>query len=485
MISKKQRNIISSKFSGVLIIKGENLTGKTTTAINRILYLKDNYCLYENDDILMIVSNEEEKNDAILKYYKYLENKNMISLFSYIQNKVDIMTFDEFIKKNYGEFDNNKISKSVHYKLLYDCMGILKNSNKRSKILKKQYDEFFLSEFKYIKNRNINQLEDYQKLIRRGRKIECLAPKSLPRNSVTRKIIYELMEMYYLALKENKISDEISILTNKVKGTNYTHLVLDEINKFSKLQLDTLLESMDIKDYSNIILTFNNKDKSIENSLGYEGINIKNLFKEYKNVKTFILKEKFIQKKQEQLCEIKGEEENNLFMESYKFLDIRHNIEFDFAKDTSSEENFILDPNGKGEVLLEDELLDIPIYNDIAAGEPIMINDTFEGAFKMPKYWLKGAESSFILKVKGNSMINANIDDGDYVLIRKQYNANNNDIVAVDLNGNATLKRLNIKDNKVFLMPENEKYEPIEVVDENAMIIGKAIGIIKDKHNYS
>lgn len=83
-----------------------------------------------------------------------------------------------------------------------------------------------------------------------------------------------------------------------------------------------------------------------------------------------------------------------------------------------------------------------------------------------------------MLKVKGDSMIGANIHDGDYVLIRQQTIANNNDIVAIDLDGNATLKRLSIKKDGIFLIPENPKYDPIKVESEDAMIMGTAIGVI-------
>ncbi|MDP4179347.1 MAG: S24 family peptidase, partial [Bacillota bacterium] len=85
----------------------------------------------------------------------------------------------------------------------------------------------------------------------------------------------------------------------------------------------------------------------------------------------------------------------------------------------------------------------------------------------------------FILKVKGDSMINADIDDGDYVLIKKQPFAENNDIIAADLDGSATLKRLKYTKDSAFLMPENEKYSPIPINDDGVRIIGTAVGIIK------
>ena len=85
----------------------------------------------------------------------------------------------------------------------------------------------------------------------------------------------------------------------------------------------------------------------------------------------------------------------------------------------------------------------------------------------------------FILKVKGDSMIGAAIEDGDFVVIRKQGAANNKDIIAVDLEGRATLKRLSIDKNDIILIPENDKYSPISLKNREALVLGVVIGVIK------
>lgn len=111
-----------------------------------------------------------------------------------------------------------------------------------------------------------------------------------------------------------------------------------------------------------------------------------------------------------------------------------------------------------------------------------MMNDEILDEFYLPEYFFKGSKDSFILKVKGDSMIGANIFDGDYVVIRKQSTAVNGDLVAVDLDGNATLKRLSLNNGVPVLMPENEKYDPIFMHDkDDASILGIVIGIIKYK----
>ncbi|WP_341274012.1 LexA family protein [Clostridium saccharobutylicum] len=108
------------------------------------------------------------------------------------------------------------------------------------------------------------------------------------------------------------------------------------------------------------------------------------------------------------------------------------------------------------------------------------MNDLLADNYLLPKSWIRGSSNIFMLKIKGDSMINKNINDGDYVLINKQNFASIGDIVAVDIEGEATLKTYKIKDNKISLMPENDKYEPI-ILDENEFdIIGIAVGLIKN-----
>ena len=77
-------------------------------------------------------------------------------------------------------------------------------------------------------------------------------------------------------------------------------------------------------------------------------------------------------------------------------------------------------------------------------------------------------------------MINANINDGDLVIIRQQNTANNYEIVAVDLDGNTTLKRFVTMGDTVLLMPENPNYEPINVTETQMSILGVAVGVVKN-----
>ena len=123
--------------------------------------------------------------------------------------------------------------------------------------------------------------------------------------------------------------------------------------------------------------------------------------------------------------------------------------------------------------------MEVDVYSDIAAGNPIEINDGVEEKFNLPKSWLERGKDTFILHVKGDSMIEKNINDGDLVVIKKQNTALNNDIVAASLDGEATLKILNTNEKYPKLMPANSRYSEINLIDKEVSILGVAIGIIK------
>lgn len=163
-------------------------------------------------------------------------------------------------------------------------------------------------------------------------------------------------------------------------------------------------------------------------------------------------------------------------IETYEYMDLSHGRCYEFMRDSSNEREIIVEDDDEAQVI------GIPVFNEIAAGAPIFINNDLQGAFYLSNEWIKSPEETFILRIKGDSMINANINDGDLVVIRKQASANNNEIVAVDIDGNATLKRLMIMGSNVILIPENNDYEPIMLPAEEVRIIGVAVGIVKDKN---
>ena len=115
----------------------------------------------------------------------------------------------------------------------------------------------------------------------------------------------------------------------------------------------------------------------------------------------------------------------------------------------------------------------VRVLGSIAAGVPIPAQEEIEGTFPLPLELVQDTEDVFMLRVKGDSMINAGILDGDLVAVRHQPVANNGEIVAAMIDGEATVKRFYKEAKQVKLVAENPDYAPI--VTDNCQILGKVI----------
>ncbi|HEX4472332.1 MAG TPA: transcriptional repressor LexA [Nocardioides sp.] len=118
----------------------------------------------------------------------------------------------------------------------------------------------------------------------------------------------------------------------------------------------------------------------------------------------------------------------------------------------------------------------VPMVGRIAAGGPILAEETLDEVFPLPKQ-LVGEGTLFMLEVRGDSMIEAAICDGDYVVVRQEQTAENGDIVAALIEGEATVKTFQRKDGHVWLMPHNPAYEPID--GTHATILGKVTAVLR------
>jgi repressor LexA len=118
----------------------------------------------------------------------------------------------------------------------------------------------------------------------------------------------------------------------------------------------------------------------------------------------------------------------------------------------------------------------VPVLGRIAAGGPILAEERFEDVFPLPKQ-LVGEGQLFLLEVSGDSMVDAAICNGDYVVIRQEQTAENGEIVAAMIDGEATVKTFQRKDGKVWLLPHNEAYEPID--GTHATILGKVTAVLR------
>ncbi|WP_242886978.1 transcriptional repressor LexA [Actinomadura litoris] len=118
----------------------------------------------------------------------------------------------------------------------------------------------------------------------------------------------------------------------------------------------------------------------------------------------------------------------------------------------------------------------VPLVGRIAAGGPILAEEAVEDVFTLPKQ-LVGEGTHFLLKVTGDSMIEAAIADGDWVVVRQQPVAEQGDVVAAMIDGEATVKTFKRKDGHIWLMPQNSSYEPIP--GDEASVLGRVVAVLR------
>ncbi len=129
----------------------------------------------------------------------------------------------------------------------------------------------------------------------------------------------------------------------------------------------------------------------------------------------------------------------------------------------------------------ENNIIEIPVLGRVAAGYPVFAEENIEGTLFIDSNLIKrGNEKIFGLKVRGDSMIEDGIFEGDTVIVKSQKNANNNDIVIAMIDKETTVKRYFKNKSEIKLIPANKNYEPINVTVKNEFsILGKVIGIYR------
>ena len=118
----------------------------------------------------------------------------------------------------------------------------------------------------------------------------------------------------------------------------------------------------------------------------------------------------------------------------------------------------------------------VPVVGRIAAGGPVLAEQAIEDVFPLPKE-IVGEGALFLLRVVGDSMVEAAITDGDWVVVRQQPSADNGDIVAAMIDGEATVKTFKRRDGHVWLLPHNPAYEPIP--GDEATVLGRVVAVLR------
>ncbi len=125
-----------------------------------------------------------------------------------------------------------------------------------------------------------------------------------------------------------------------------------------------------------------------------------------------------------------------------------------------------------------DDVFSAPLVGRVTAGQPILATENVEAVVPLPKELIRhSTDEMFILRVEGNSMVEAGIFDGDYVIVRRQQTADNGDIVVALLDDEATVKRFFRETEHIRLQPENESMSPI--LTREAQVLGVVVGLVR------
>jgi repressor LexA len=135
--------------------------------------------------------------------------------------------------------------------------------------------------------------------------------------------------------------------------------------------------------------------------------------------------------------------------------------------------------NKRRAVAVKQNVVKVPLIGTVAAGEPIFANENYEDFYSIPTNLFSDSDM-FMLTVKGSSMINIGMLDGDKIIVRKQQSAENGEIVVALVDDSATVKRFFKRDGKIILHPENDEME--DFVFDEVSILGKVVGLMRTIH---
>lgn len=271
-LNMEQRRIVELEPAGPMLVKGVAGSGKTTVAIRRIHFLLDHYCHEENDKILLVTYNK-----TLLHYIKHqyerMAEKEMQEAERFFASdaEVEITTIDSLMFKEFRRYQK-RIGKKLEiaapdkiHKVMIQAIHEVKKTYPDVKLLLPKNSKFLLDEVEWIVSCSMADLETYQSVDRIGRASgNSGTPQKLLKNSQTREAIYEVMNVFRQLLEKSGLTTfkqmNIYALEELRLGAagRYTHIIIDESQDLTRVQLEFLKELYKEKDYSSLMFVADN-----------------------------------------------------------------------------------------------------------------------------------------------------------------------------------------------------------------------------------
>ncbi|MBT2583961.1 transcriptional repressor LexA [Planococcus sp. ISL-109] len=269
-LNMEQRRIVELEPGGPMMVKGVAGSGKTTVAIRRIQFLMDHHCHEEDDQILLVTYNKTLLNYIKFQYGRLAEADESDRMFA-SNAEVKIATIDSLM---YGEFmkylrrTNQQLSIAKQGQMmqaLTRAIDEVKQVYPDVKLLSANNSKFLMAEADWISSCAMTDLADYQSADRIGRASgNSGTPQKLLKNSATREAIFEVARMYVKFLENDglvsfKRMNELALSeVRRSNGGKYTHIIIDESQDLTRVQLEFLKELYKVKTYSSLMFVADN-----------------------------------------------------------------------------------------------------------------------------------------------------------------------------------------------------------------------------------
>ena len=498
-LNKTQEKIAYQKQVGVSLIKGAQGSGKSRIAMARMIYLLEHVC--KKGEHVLFVSPDKETVSRAKAYLEAYHMQQNVSLFDEeIKGMAIVKSTEELIMEGANKAFvcyAKKIVSVYPEALVAEVIKEVRKQYPRVRWLKSEQVSFICSELDWMNANNVINFEMYQNIQRKGAAIK------LPKKGNGRKALWQIKEQVEKRMKEQGLITKLAAaketlvyLKEDCLKPCYDHMVIDDAEKLTKVELEMLRALWGEKDGEALFLldptvegtlSFLNKGKGFK-AVGFDmtgrvkrlSVQVAQKMARKKKVKEVALTpieafmlEMAAAKEEVKIAPSVEEKKSTLpwYVETYEFVNKITGVRTVFQKDSSAGETYI-------DEIKQEEVDVLPIYSDIAAGMPIEIVDEVSGQFELPAELLHHKRNSYILHVQGDSMIGADISDGDYVVIQAG-NVQDHEIAAVYYNGATTLKRIVQEEDHVLLVSENPKYRPIVIEDGDFRVMGKLVGVIK------